>query len=338
MGGSWSSKLALLACSSAVALVVAEVVVRAWRLAPTSGIRLVDAETFERIPGIFMPSRTWVQVGPLVPFDATIDALGYRGAAAHAVAPPDALRILFVGDSFVFGVGVEDGETWPAQLERALRCGPTVVVYNAGVPGGSLPESIAMADRARELHPDAIVVEFTASNDVPGMIGSTYWSQMEGRRRAGRLHDAALRMMAHLGLWNLAREERDAFRNRSLASASPEETAAARDRYAAMLEAWAARLRGEGTPLVFAAYPSLEMIASGDRGLHDWALATARRAGLDPIDLWPVLARDGQAADELYLVPRDPHHPTRAGYGLAARATAAAIRMQFPAFEACRVE
>jgi lysophospholipase L1-like esterase len=42
-------------------------------------------------------------------------------------------RILALGDSFTFGLGVEDGETWPAQLERKLSAAPgDVEVVNSG--------------------------------------------------------------------------------------------------------------------------------------------------------------------------------------------------------------
>jgi hypothetical protein len=104
-----------------------------------------------------------------------------------------------------------------------------------------------------------------------------------------------------------------------------------------LLAGWAARLRREGTPLVFATYPSVEMLLGGDRASYDWALATVRQAGLPPVDLWPVLVRNGRPPDDLYLLPRDAH-PSRAGYALAARATARAVRSQVPAFAACRVE
>jgi lysophospholipase L1-like esterase len=325
------------AAAAVLAVAFAELVVRALALAPTTGIALVDAATFDRIPGIFMPSRRWRGVGRSVRFDATIDGLGFRGAGPDPGPSADALRIVFVGDSFVFGDGVADGDTWPAQLEATLACDRPVLVYNAGVPGGSLPEAIAMSDRARALRPDVIVGEFTAVNDVRDLVGPTYWSQMAARRQMGWLPDVALRALSHLGLWNLIRQGRANTRTAALAAVPPEAIAAARDRYAAMLDAWAAELRREGMPLVFALYPGVEMLRSHDRVLYDWALATARRAGLEPVDLWPVLAREGRPPDELYLVPRD-EHPSRAGYALAARATADAVRTQVPRFRECRVE
>lgn len=332
-----SARLILLTSSICVALAVAELAVRTFDLAPTAGVTLADAETFARIPGIFTPSRRWRNIGFPVRYDAAINSLGYRGPDPDARMTADALRILFVGDSFAFGTGVADDETWPARLEASLACDRPVVVYNAGVPGGSLPEAVAMADRARTLGPQVIVAEFTAGNDVQNLVGPSDWSRMEVRRRAGPLRDFALRALAHVGTWNLVRRVRDGLRANAHMAASAEQLAAARDRYAAMLAEWTTRLRRDGLPLVFVVYPSFEMLGAGDRDMTDWALATARRAGLDPVDLWPVLARDGRAPDDLYLVPRDMH-PSRAGYALAARATARALRSQVAAFGACRAE
>ena len=245
--------------------------------------------------------------------------------------------MLFVGDSFAFGMGVEDDEAWPARLGALLACGRPVVVYNAGVPGGGLPDEIAMTERAvAPLRPDAMVLEFTASNDVTDLVGPSYWSRMVARQHAGWLRDHALRALARSGLWNLIRRARDVRETARRWAAPPDVRAAARARYAEMLSGLAARLRTDRLPLVFVAYPSFEMLNAGERRLQDWVLATARQAGLEPVDLWPVLSRDGRPPDALFLVPVDTH-PNAAGYDVAARATAVALRAQVPAFAGCRV-
>src|SRR5687767_7652500 len=49
---------------------------------------------------------------------------------------PGEVRILCVGDSHTYGVGVSPDESYPSQLERLLRArGVHARVVNAGVPG-----------------------------------------------------------------------------------------------------------------------------------------------------------------------------------------------------------
>ena len=62
-----------------------------------------------------------------------IDAMGFRGS--HEVAtnvPPGRLRILCSGDSFTFGEGVGDDQTWCRKLESG---DPRFETVNAGVSG-----------------------------------------------------------------------------------------------------------------------------------------------------------------------------------------------------------
>src|SRR4051812_26327091 len=51
---------------------------------------------------------------------ATVNAMGFRGAAFAEPKRPGGYRIAVVGDSFTFGVGVGDDETLPAHLQREL--------------------------------------------------------------------------------------------------------------------------------------------------------------------------------------------------------------------------
>jgi hypothetical protein len=71
----------------------------------------------------------------------TIDADGFRSNGAPA---PPGRAIVAVGDSFTFGDQVNDGETWPAYLERALN----QPVRNGGVFGYSLAQAILRAEQA----------------------------------------------------------------------------------------------------------------------------------------------------------------------------------------------
>ncbi len=76
-------------------------------------------------------------------------------------------RVLALGDSCTFGVGVEDEETWPAQLSRLLRGGEVdAEVINAGVPGYTAFQGKRFLEtRGLALEPDLVLVAF-GFNDI----------------------------------------------------------------------------------------------------------------------------------------------------------------------------
>jgi lysophospholipase L1-like esterase len=292
------------------------------------------------VPGAYLPLHRWNHVGRReLRFDVQINSLGYRGAEPIADRDNEALRIVFVGDSLVFGDFVADDETWPAQLQAALVCPRPVVVYNAGIPGTTLTESIPMAARARALHPDVIVSEFTLANDLEDLTGPPLWSRMEARRNAGPAVDMVVRALHHSALWNTVRQAMSsavAGSRRNNLHADGERLAQAQRTYEQLLSGWVAQLEKANLPLVFALFPGYAMLAERDRSLQEWAIGAAERAGLRPVDLWPALYRDGRAPAELYFVPRD-QHPSAKGYAIAARAVAEAIVAQIASFKGCSI-
>ena len=99
----------------------------------------------------------------------SVNALGLRGP--EVIAAPAALdkRILFLGDSVVFGHGLGEGFTISSQLEKQLNlrqaAGHTQVL-NAGVPGYSTFQSeMYYRLRGRDLQPDLVLLGF-CFNDV----------------------------------------------------------------------------------------------------------------------------------------------------------------------------
>ena len=72
------------------------------------------------------------------------------------------LRLLALGDSCTFGLGVDDGQTWPAQLEELLRRQEIEAdVINAGVPGYTAFQGLRLLEtRGLDLKPDLVIVSF----------------------------------------------------------------------------------------------------------------------------------------------------------------------------------
>jgi lysophospholipase L1-like esterase len=97
-----------------------------------------------------------------VEFDTPVstNSLGLRGPE---VGPKRGLRILALGDSFTFGVGAGQKETWPARLAEILGA----EVLNAGAPGFGVPDAVAWYERyGAELDPDVVVLAVFLANDL----------------------------------------------------------------------------------------------------------------------------------------------------------------------------
>lgn len=93
-------------------------------------------------------------------FHFSIGAHGTRNNGAGP-PPPSAQPILAVGDSYTFGQGVSDEQTWPALLEKQL--GRRVI--NAGVTGFGLDQTILRAELLTPVYqPHQIVVSFILDN------------------------------------------------------------------------------------------------------------------------------------------------------------------------------
>jgi hypothetical protein len=106
-----------------------------------------------------MPSETEGDV------PVRINSRGYRGREYPWHAPAG-FRILGLGDSFAFGYGVEEDDTYLARLERALA-GRRAEVINAGLAGmGPDNEARLLAADGPGLRPDLVLVGFYVGNDL----------------------------------------------------------------------------------------------------------------------------------------------------------------------------
>lgn len=100
-------------------------------------------------------------------FDQTLNLYGFRGPSFSVRPPRDRPRVLFIGDSFVEGMGAGDGETIPIQFARILGGTRQVDALNLGVIGAGLDDYARIArDGLRLLHPDAVYL-FVYANDLP---------------------------------------------------------------------------------------------------------------------------------------------------------------------------
>ena len=124
-------------------------------------LQLVEANRFRGWQ--LVPDRDFYTYSEL----ATINSLGFRGPE---VAPrqPDELRVVALGDSMTFGIGVDDEHTLPAFLERELeaRLDRPVTVINTGHAAYSTNQEIGvLLEHGATLDPDLVVL-FWFFNDI----------------------------------------------------------------------------------------------------------------------------------------------------------------------------
>jgi hypothetical protein len=103
----------------------------------------------------------------------TTSASGFRGAEHVPEKPRGTFRILGIGDSFMFGQGVDDDETHLHLLERRLAAdGAAAEVLNLAVPGyNTAMEVHALAEKGLRFSPDLVLVEFLGNDlDLPNFI------------------------------------------------------------------------------------------------------------------------------------------------------------------------
>ena len=100
-------------------------------------------------------------------YTANINSIGIRDRELPK-ARGDVFRILAIGDSYTYGWGVDQEETWPYLLEMQLREeGHTVEILNLGKPGTGPPFYAELAERAIPLlRPDLVIVGMLQGNDL----------------------------------------------------------------------------------------------------------------------------------------------------------------------------
>lgn len=129
---------------------------------------------------------------------------GYRRESTRT----EGKLLLAVGDSTTFGVGVSDGESWPAALEETLD--PSWRVRNAGVPGRNTAQEIAWLRTLGGTSAPSVVILAFYLNDLsvpiplggdvqPNRMPAPPWATREaGARRISRIYN----------LWWRSRERR----------------------------------------------------------------------------------------------------------------------------------
>jgi lysophospholipase L1-like esterase len=158
----------LLSVSVIVAVVASEYMVR--QLAPqvTMYPRYVASRDYE----IELPPDVRIEhaQGRKWQFRYSTNHLGRRGAYVPFDAARGKTSIVVLGDSFTFGIGVDDAEVYSQILADTL--GADFVVINGGVPGWGLDsEAKWFGEVGTQYDPAVVVLQFTANDPFDSFTG-----------------------------------------------------------------------------------------------------------------------------------------------------------------------
>jgi lysophospholipase L1-like esterase len=184
------------------ALLGLELALRAFDWAPAAGapFRLVDSNLAEQLDRegsgmAFDPRWLWAPIPGAFVAGEAVNAAGFRGPLPAAGERP-ALRILALGESATFGLGLLDRESWPRALERKLRDrGIDAQVLNYGVIGHSIVQGVERyCVDGVPWRADVVLCCFGGRNEQAP--SADRWSDQE---RIARMRSAAWRWRRKLG-------------------------------------------------------------------------------------------------------------------------------------------
>jgi len=260
-----------------------------------------------------------------------INSLGMRGPEVTIAKPADTFRILGVGDSFTFGAGVREPDTYLRRLEGLLDHGqtPHVQVINAGTEGYNTHDEVTYLERRwLDLQPDLVVIGFYL-NDAYSDATFLNMGQAQGvdLRQPGGLARWSY-VWDYLQHWRKVRKIRrdtESYYRRHYFTDPAGEMSWKQCRAELAHAAELARQRGFRLAMVI--FPEFHQL-DGDypfEPIHQLVASSARELGIPTLDLLDVFR--GQRAEDLWVHPAD-HHPNQDAHRQAAEALAGFLRDQ----------
>ena len=265
---------------------------------------------------------------------SAINTRGFRGPEWDTTKPEGVRRILAVGDSSVFGFGVEDEQVFTARVHKALE---NSEVINAGVPGYSTYQVINLLEmNALAYSPDLVVIgNLWSDNNFDSFVDKemlTAYASFEGSRSRNiqkTLHHSALYRVINYRRhalkklpevrkvgWMVGRGEQIGLRRVALQD------------YATNLETITRMVHDQGGEVAFLILPNREDVEPTTTGPVAWEpyrqvmRDAAERHGTFVIDAPALFIDSAQSAEALFI---DEMHPSATGHELIAQALLAEL-------------
>jgi lysophospholipase L1-like esterase len=120
------------------------------------------------------------------------NAAGFRMAEELPPAKRSEVRVLVLGDSFTFGMGVEADQTYAAGLERLLNANLSTdaEVLNLGVIGYGTLQEIELLRHYAFLKPDVVIIGFFARDVFLAASGNDLEDNYYFAKKLNTTHDA----------------------------------------------------------------------------------------------------------------------------------------------------
>ncbi|HKA14211.1 MAG TPA: GDSL-type esterase/lipase family protein [Myxococcota bacterium] len=318
-------------------LAVAEVALRLAGLPTGAAHRARDAyDLDDEVPGPYRPgARIDLAWPPETAYLATFNSWGMRGAEPRRV---DAARILALGDSQTFGLGVQDDETWPARLDRNLAAaGHPHPVLNLASPHLLIDDEIRYLEEVLPRYHPAVVVWMLPSFGFPAnevASAQTPHQRSLARERRSRERWAGFVSASALSEardWSFVWRDRVARAARGEVLAAPPLVAnddepaqqPGKDHFLAKLPALEQLVSGAGARLLLVPHPQIAVVDGHVRLAPPWVAQVASERGIAAVDLYADFRADPDP-DPLFQLPWDTH-PSPLAHERIARAVQAEL-------------
>jgi len=260
--------------------------------------------------------------------DVYVNSLGFRGPDTTVTKPAGVRRILFVGDSSVYGHGVSNNETFVHLTGGGLPS--DIEVINLGAPGYSTAQTLNLLSlRGWALEPDLLVIgNLWSDNNFDSFIDKNLLSDRTAFEHSVAAPISHLLQRSALYRWldwtlRLAPRAKEVQKVGWMLGRAPSgvHRRVAVNDYATNLQTLVDQARSYGADVAFLALANTVDLGAETEGAIAWPLyrdvmaSTAERNGAPYIDVQSHLTRSGESWKDLFL---DEMHPSVRGHDLIA--------------------
>ena len=154
----------------------------------------------------YIPGAVWRFRHPEYEVEYAINAAGFRDTTTRTREKPlGVTRILLLGDSFTFGLGVNYEQTWPVIAERELkRQGMAIDLIKAGREGADTRSELILLRRlARTYHIDAVILGFLINDLYTNVPYAPSTSDSSTKEKKGSNQQSVFRQVGQYRTFHL---------------------------------------------------------------------------------------------------------------------------------------